>query len=275
MKSLLTALWLIATIIVGCTNNSSQLTLEANYAQVGTQVDALRVSATVQSARARTTIDFITTRSAAAATQSQFLEATLVTTGFAPELLANFREQQLEATPTAALTPTLAASTSPQDESLTSLSTATPLLETATATLPAVSPFAPVVITASPIATQAPFIVDINVPYLENAVLATGVGADDCALGVTSQFSTSSLEIYIVAEAVNVPAGSVIESRWFSGSNPVGPIYNFTTDFDIDRACIWFFVDPTDFEFTAGQYSVDLLLNGQAATPRLSFSIVQ
>lgn len=275
MKSLLTALWIIAAIIVGCTDNSAQLTLEANHAQVSTQVDALRVSATVQSARARTTIDFIETRSAAAATQSQFLEATLIATGFAPELLASFRERQLEAPPTATVTPTLAASTSPQDESLATLPTATPILETVTATIPAVSPFAPGVITASPIPTQPSFIIDINAPHLENPLLATGVGSDDCAIGATAQFSISSLEIYIVAEAVNVPSGSVIEARWFRSAEPVGPIYDFVPDFDIERACIWFFVDPTDFEFIAGSYSVDLLLNGQAATPPLPFSIGQ
>ena len=261
---------LIATLIfVGCTDNAAQLTLEANHAQVGTQVADLRLEATIQAARARTTVDFIATRSSAAATQSQFLEATLIATGFPPQLLADFHQQQLQARSTATLTPTLDAS--PEATQLGNNGAATPTLPTSTATIPAVSPFAPIQ-GASP--TQAPTI-NVNAPHLENPVLATGVGSDDCAIGVTTQFSTSNAEIYVVAEAVNMPSGSIIEAHWFRGIEPIGPVYTFAPDFDIERACIWFFVDSSDFEFLAGQYNVSLTLNGEIATPLLPFSIVE
>jgi hypothetical protein len=258
---------IVALLFTGCVDNSAQLTLAVNHAQVGTQVADLSLSATIQVARARTTLDFITTRSAAAATQSQFLESTLVATGFAPDALANFRQQQIQERPTPTITPTFALS--PESANENAVLTTTPTQATATATVPAVSPYAPVQ-AASP--TQA-FIVDVNAPHLENPVLATGVDSDDCAIGVTTQFSTSSPAIYVVAEAVNVPSGSTIESRWFRGVEPVGPVYTFAPDFDIERACIWFFVDSSDFEFIAGQYSVDLTLNGVSATPLLTFSI--
>jgi hypothetical protein len=260
-------------ILVGCTDNTAQLTLEANYAQVGIQVATLRMAAEIQAARAETTLEFFGTRSAAAAANSQILEATLVALGFSTEAIGDFRQRQLAPSPTATITPTPAASLSPETDATRS-DLSTPILETPTPTIPAVSPFAPVVASASTEVQSVP-VVDSNAPHLENAVLATGVGADDCAVGVTAQFSTGSSEIYVVAEAVNLPSGSVIESRWFRDESPVGPVYDFVPDFDIERACIWFFVDPTDFEFIAGQYSVELLLNGTLAIPRLPFTITE
>jgi hypothetical protein len=269
MKLLTVLTLIVALLFTGCVDNSTQLTLAFNHAQVGTQVADLSLTATVQVARARTTLDFITTRSAAAATQSQFLESTLVATGFAPESLANFRQQQIQERPTPTITPTVGLSPESANENAVLTTTPTQATATATATVPAVSPYAPVQAAS---ATQA-FVVDVNAPHLENPVLATGVDSDDCAIGVTTQFSTSSPAIYVVAEAVNVPSDSVIESRWFRGVEPVGPVYTFAPDFNIERACIWFFVDSSDFEFIAGQYSVDLTLNGASATPLLSFSI--
>lgn len=258
-------------LLIGCTDNSAQSTLEANHRQVGTQVAELRLTATVQAARARTTVDFILTRSSAAATQSQFLEATLIATGFLPEMLSYFRQRQLEARPTATLTPTPDAFASPQSDRSSDDNVLFQLDESPTPTLPAVSPFAPNV-PARPTQTLVNNITSNN---LQNPVTATGVGNDDCAIGVTSQFSTGSAEIYIVAEAVDVGNGDVIEARWFRDAEAIGPVYSFAPDFEIERACIWFFVDPSDFEFIAGQYSVDLLLNGEPAISPVPFSIGQ
>jgi hypothetical protein len=253
------------SILVGCTDNREREALEANHAAVGTQVADLRVSATIQAARAQTTLDFVQTRAAAAATQSQFLEATMIATGFAPESLADFRERLLVQRPTATpLPPTDIANSSGAGGEA-----GTPMRETRTPTLPAITPLG---ITPSAVSTIA-VTINPNTPHLEKPVTATGVGNDDCATGVTSQFSSATEAIYIVADAINVPSGSTIQARWFRSGEPVGPVYDFTPDFDIEDACVWFFVDPTDFEFTAGQYAVDLLLNGEVAISRIPFTI--
>jgi hypothetical protein len=271
MKIFSTTLLFIGILLVGCTDNSAQNTLEANHLQVSTQVAELRLEATIQAARAQTTLDFIATRSSAAATQSQFLEATLIATGVAPASLADFRQRQFNAQLNTNLPPTSTLLIRAENEfQAAELSSNNPL-HSPTPTLPAVSPFAPVSFLS--LTPEAVTITDPNAPRLENAVTASGVGNDDCATGVTSQFATTASEIYIVAEAVNVPAGSIIESRWYRGGEPVGPVYDFRPDFDIERACIWFFVDPTDFEFIAGQYSVQLILNAVESLDPIPFTI--
>jgi hypothetical protein len=267
MKYLFILSLVTVLIFTGCVDNTAQLTLEANHAQAGTQVADLSLSATVHVARALTTLDSITTRSAAAATQSQFLESTLIATGFAPDALVNFRQQQIQERPTPTITPTFALS--PESANENAVLTTTPTLATATPTVPAVSPFAPVQVAQPTLAAT----IDVNAPHLENPVLATGVDSDDCATGVTTQFSISSPAIYVVAEAVNMPSGNVVEARWYRGIEPVGPVYTFAPDFNIERACIWFFIDSSDFEFTVGQYNVQLMLNGQTATPLIPFNI--
>lgn len=254
-------------LLAGCANREAQRTLEANHILVSTQIADLRITATVQAARARTTVDFVETRAAVAATKGQLLEATLVAYGIPVEAVQTYRARVLGNRSTTTPSPTHDPAALPQ---LTTRpqSSPTPLPLTITPTAPVVTPFS---LLLTPTSEFLP--ADPDAPHLENPVTAAAVDSDDCAINITSQFETTSAEIYIVAEAVNAPAGTIIEARWFREGESIGPIYSFAPDFDIERACIWFFVDPTDFEFLPGVYAVDLVLNGEPASPSIAFTI--
>jgi hypothetical protein len=124
---------------------------------------------------------------------------------------------------------------------------------------------------ATPLPDQTLATAEITQPALVNFQMAPVVGSDDCAVNPTSDFSTSDAEIYIVATGVNIPAGTNIAARFSVGGQEIN--HDFTPDFAIDGACIWFFIDQADVEFRAGTWSVELELNGAPASPPIPFTI--
>jgi hypothetical protein len=257
---------LLVILISACSAADEQATLVANHALAGTQIAALRISATVGAARARTTLDYSSTRAALAATESRFLESTLSSRGTPIAFLDGQRQNLLGSTATATQTPAEAAITA---EAMSPAAAMPTLQATPSATVPIVTPFGLVSTPAPPVTQPA----DPNAPRLEGFTLASGVGADDCALEARSEFDAGVAEIYIVATAVNLPAGSRVEARWYRAGAAIGPVYSFEPGSTIERACIWFYVDPGDFEFLPGEYAVDLILNGVEASPMLPFTI--
>lgn len=109
-------------------------------------------------------------------------------------------------------------------------------------------------------------------PALYNVVMAPEVGNDDCALRPISSFSSGAERIYVVATAASITSGTTLGSLWYQGETQVAA-HDFTPDFEINGACIWFFVDQADFVFTPGSYSVQLTINGAPAGPRLQFTV--
>ena len=99
------------------------------------------------------------------------------------------------------------------------------------------------------------------------------VGNDDCAVGVTNTFSVSSTQIYIVARAVGVQSGTRLGSVWRKADGTPLVEFDFTPDFTIQDACIWFFAAPEDFPFEAGSYTVTLTVNNQPASNPVPFTI--
>jgi hypothetical protein len=98
------------------------------------------------------------------------------------------------------------------------------------------------------------------------------VGADDCPIGNSRVFSSQAQAIYVVARAVNAPRGTQFTSRWLLRNEEVIR-YDFVPDFDIARACIWFYIDPSEVTFTPGPWAVILQVNGQDAAPPVEFTI--
>ena len=244
------------------------MTLEANHALAGTQLSNLQVTASVQAARAETTLDFMGTRSALAATQSIFLEETLIATGFPPAGLATQRQLSLGSSPTP-----LPTFTPLPQSSENGVVNATSLPQLPTPGAPAVTINAPrdAVPTATPLITATP---DFGNLQLGNLITATGAGDDGCGTGVTSIFAMGVSEIYVILPAFNITANTYnFAARWQRDGQPVGPVYDFMPDFDADNLCIWFFVDETDFEFLPGNYTVTIDINGQAATAPIPFII--
>ncbi|MCS6835970.1 MAG: hypothetical protein NZ750_08135 [Anaerolineae bacterium] len=215
--------------------------LETQAAFIGTQRAQLEASATVQTARLQTTLDYSGTRVSAAATQSQLLKATLIAMGTPPADLEAFQRQFMESRPS-----------STPDTAQSGPSPTTDRLAVTPPDLP------------SPTPTTGPRLVDI--------VMTERVGADDCPIGNSSVFSTRSEAIYVVARAVNAPRGTVFTSRWLLRNEEVIR-YDFAPDFDIARACIWFYIDPNEVRFAPGPWAVVLQVNGQDAAPPVEFII--
>lgn len=264
MKSLL-LLFILILILSACATTESSLTLEANHALAGTQVADLRITASVQSARAETTLDFMGTRASLGATQSSHLEATLIASGFSANGMATQRQNILGNTATPRPTFTPASETDNQ-----AAATALPIFETFTPTVPGVTLNAPQ--PTATIAIQATL--DPNGLRFGSLVTATGAGDDGCGSGVTSTFTMGVSEIYVILPVFNITANqSTFSARWQRDGEPVGPVYDFSPDFDADELCIWFFVDETDFEFLPAQYTVTIDVNGQPATNPVPFII--
>ena len=112
-----------------------------------------------------------------------------------------------------------------------------------------------------------------DIPSLSDVVTSTGVRNDDCASNPTNQFESNADSIYVVATAHNIPSGTTLVSRWRrDGSELV--VLDFTPDYDIDNACIWFFIDQTDTPFTPGNWDVTLQVGGITAAT-VSFTVVE
>ena len=107
---------------------------------------------------------------------------------------------------------------------------------------------------------------------LSDLQLGASVGGDDCVDTPQSDFSGSGANaIYISAIARNKPPGVTLQSIWsHNGDERVR--FDYTPDFHIQEYCVWFFIDPSDTEFTTGDWRVELTVNG-APQGALSFQI--
>jgi hypothetical protein len=240
----------LVLLLVGCTSQGMSLTLAANHHIQGTEFYDVQMTASVQAGRLQSTQDYFTTQVALLATQSQFLKGTLVARGTPVDVL-NAYQQQIESggnplpTRTPRPTPTFAPLLPP-----TPLSggpgIATPVPANNN-TVPTVDPL----LNAAP-PTSGPRLVDL--------ATAPGVNDDDCAQNASTTFAASTPEIYIVATAYEVTSGMTLAAQWdVSGQQRT---FEFTPDFDIDGACIWFYIDQSEFTFQPGEGRVSLSLNG-------------
>ncbi|MBC7870954.1 MAG: hypothetical protein H7Y09_08955 [Chitinophagaceae bacterium] len=222
--------------------SASQQALIDQNNDLGTQIADLRASATVSSDLLMATVEQASTNVARVGTQQSQMIGTLAARGMdinvpidplAALPVATVPGQQIAITPVAPLG--------------------------ATATLPFASAFTSTPSSLQPTTDSA----TIGGELLSEVVTSSGVGADDCATGVTNQFTTTTAEIYVVAVANNIPEGTTISSRWLQNGTEVA-LFPVTFNF-IEQACIWFFATSTDFAFTAGSYTVSLEVNGTVA----------
>lgn len=230
----------------------------------GTQVADLRITASVQAARAQTTLDFMQTRAAFAAIQSNLLESTLAAGGIDESYLKTQRALILGSSLTPSTTPTLA----PEETQNLDFPTFTPVSETPTPTIPGVTPIFPTSTTAP---TLPP---DPNALRLENPITALASGNDGCGLNITSSFTVNTPEIYVLVKVYNIQANNVtFSAHWTYEDQPIGSVFDYTPNRNYDELCIWFFVDPSDFEFLVGNYAVGINVDGVPAFTPLQFTI--
>ena len=105
---------------------------------------------------------------------------------------------------------------------------------------------------------------DPTLPRVENLVMSTGVGEDDCSIGTTTSFTSASPQIYVVMNAYNLTAGMTVTARWSRDGTELA-VFDFAPDFDINGPCIWFYAEPVDFAFDPGAYRVEIAINGTPA----------
>jgi len=239
---------LIVTLLVGCTSQGASLTLAAEHQVQGTRMFNIQTTASVQAGRVQSTQDYYTTESAFAATQSQFLKTTLIARGTPQDVLDSY-QQQIESGGLSL--PSRTPRPSPTFEPLIP-PTPLPGLPAAAAS-PAVGGDigAQSALTVPPPATGS---------RLVNLTASPAVGDDDCAQNATTTFPISTPKIYIVATAYEVASGMTLSSQWdISGQKRT---FDYVPDFAIDGACIWFYIDQSEFAFQPGEARVSVTLNG-------------
>ncbi len=233
------AVMAMALLVGACTNSDgAEQTLVVENELMNTYIANVRETATVEADHMFATMEYAETQVGFVENQSQSLQATLVERGFSQEEIARVNPVARALMPTVAPTPSPAA---------TSADSA--------------------VLTPTP--TQ-----QSNTPSLTSIVMAGSVGDNDCAVDIRTQFSNNDERIYVVATASNIEPGTQIMSRWMREVEEVAA-FDFTPDFQIERACIWFFIDQTDAEFTPGNWSVTLEINGVPVTAPMMFTLAE
>lgn len=101
--------------------------------------------------------------------------------------------------------------------------------------------------------------------YIDSTT-ATGVrNSDGCAIDSVAAFDALEDEIYMVTTAVNVQPGMVFNTRWTYGGEVFFESDSWTADKTYDEICIWYYISSP---FEEGQYTVELLADGQTAARR-------
>lgn len=255
----------LALTVSGCGSvlgpTDAEMTLQAQNQDLSTQIADLRQTATVEVDRMMITVEHAATEVRSVAFQRDALRATLIARGTDPGFL--------DVTgPVGATLPDgiSAENLLPQATAIGAVPAVTPVGAAPVAIDPAAIAAAPVeaVSTATPPPAQG--------PRLTNATLATGVGSNDCALNSLTTFETTTPEIYIVATAQDFPAGTVMTARWALEGQVMGS-YDIPFSFEIQNACVWAYIDQSDFPFTPGNWTVELLVNQLPSVGPLPFTI--
>lgn len=250
---------LLAIIVSGCSNEGvSQQTLVAFEAQLDTQREVVGATRTAELELLLLTLDYSYVELTRTKSQYDSMNAILVTRGVTVEVPTMMATEPAPNTSEPFITPDA-------DQPIVDV-IVTPFMTPTAEIIPTATPNENGVTTSQ---DQPPIISD----NLRDIALSATVGEDDCANGVTSTFNTSSERIYIVARAFDIVANTEISSTWWRGGEQVAN-FTFMPSFPINNACIWFFADPTDFDFSAGGYEVILQLNGQDVTPPIPFNIL-
>jgi hypothetical protein len=249
---------LAAVALTACLGaTASEQTLEADYYARGTQIAELRATVTIEADRLNVTVQYMDTEVARVSTQQALLILTLQARGLDTSSLPAVIPQVAGGQPAPGTTP-VAPGSQPLPPS-GGMPTNTPSLPT---TPGGVTPGG---VLPQPLITPQAAVTSggsTTGGVLSEIVTSGAVGADDCALSPTSQFTASTPEIYVVARARNLPDGTTIVSRWRRSDGTELAVFSFSYGF-VENACIWFFATPEDFAFTAGSYSVSLEIGGQ------------
>lgn len=260
--------WTVTLILLAAVSSSAcqffgpstaEMTLSVQNQVLNTEIAAIRATATVEADRILVTLEHAQTAVNDVDDQTQDLQATLAAQGLPPVDISSISPvpESVFATPPPIIDPS------------TLNNNVAPIGITPAATSPVIIPNqnnAALVITSVAVQQQA-------AGPLQNIVTSDSVGSDDCALNPSTTFTATTPEIYVVARAVGVGPNDNITSRWFAGGSEIIS-YDWTPNFEIENACIWFYIDQDEVMFTPGSWSVQMELNGQTVGSPVAFSIV-
>ena len=237
-------IWLLLALALGgCGASYIEQSATVERGAAHAELESLRATATVQRARMQTTLDYVDARVTDAVAAREYLRHSLISQGTdSADIAASI--SQLEGVHARETVTVAAAGNAIQRR------TATP---------------APDVIVTPPAAPP-------DGPRLDDMVMASGVDSSDCAIDSNPRFTPNSSRIYVVARAYETPAGATIMSIWRRQGSEVAR-FSFSPRYPINGDCVWFFIDQSDADFTAGSWSVELRVNGESAAPALTFQI--
>ncbi len=246
----------VVMLLTACSDGGGQQTLVAENAMLSTQIVDLRTTATYQADELKQTQEYIETIVPRANRLRDEIASTLQAAGI------DVTQAAVQANPNFTL-----ATPPPQSSGSSGAQAQQPVIVQGTTIFPSAEPNSGISGPATgPTAT-------VGEPMLYNLVTAEGVGSNDCALSSVTTFSPDTAQIYIVATASNITAGSTLSAQWYLNDTLLIK-QDFSPKDDINDNCIWFYAEPVDFPFTPGNYRVDLLINGNAvAGAQASFTI--
>lgn len=236
--------------------STAEMTLSVQNQVLSTEIAALRATATVDADRMLVTLEHAQTAISHVNGQTGDLQATLIASGGQPADLASISPQP----PMTFSPPPPILDIGPEAPGVA------PIRITPGATAAISNPGdggAALVIT--PLATQ-------SASPLSNIVMAEAVGSDDCAIQPLTTFTTQTPQIYVVATAQGIGTQDTVTSRWSRDGQAIVD-YSWTPNFQIDGACIWFYIDQSEVEFAPGTWQVQMELNGQNVGSPAVFTI--
>ncbi|MBC7811080.1 MAG: hypothetical protein H7175_08040, partial [Burkholderiales bacterium] len=89
--------------------------------------------------------------------------------------------------------------------------------------------------------------------------------SDGCPDVLQTEFSADTSRIYITARALNIRAGTRMSVQWsYDADGQVRFEEPWTVTSSASSFCFWFYAEPSNFEFTPGQWTARLFADGVA-----------
>ena len=97
---------------------------------------------------------------------------------------------------------------------------------------------------------------------LGDVVMAEGIGDGNAPVNETDSFSASQDVIYVVAEVDFIEEGTTLFARWFRDDQPLEDSSEIVADRDYQDTYLEFHLENLQNRFESGDYSVQILANG-------------
>lgn len=99
---------------------------------------------------------------------------------------------------------------------------------------------------------------------------ASDLTDNGCASDRTTEFTytaaTDGPPVYVVTRARNVAPGMTFRTRWYPTADPMQPYESitWTADTNYTETCVYFWIEPTDIAYRAGNWTIELIVNNTA-----------